>query len=82
MVKDNNKKYKQLRKKYNFFIYNGFSITDTQTSMKVVYHFNLADKYEFFPTLEIRKKNIIKDKLAFLDIENFVFHIGLIELIS
>ena len=82
MLKDNNKKYKQLREKYDFFIYNSFSITDTQTSLKVVYHFNLADKYEFFPTLEIGKKNILKYKLAISDIENFVFHIGLIELIS
>ena len=82
MLKNNNKKYKQLRDEYNFFIYNSFSITDTQTSLKVVYHFSFADKYEFFPTLEIRKKNIIKDKLTFLDIDNFVFHIGLIELIS
>lgn len=82
MDKDNNKKYKQLRGKYDFFIYRGFSITDTQTSIMVVYHFNLADRYEFFPTLKIRKKNFVNDKLAFSDIENFVFHIGLIELIS
>ncbi|MBC8488121.1 MAG: hypothetical protein H8D45_18985 [Bacteroidetes bacterium] len=82
MVKDNYKKYKQLRNKYIFFTFEGYSISETQDSLEVVYNFNLNDRFHFFPSLKILKKSIIKNQLSFSEIENFIFHIGLIELIS
>ena len=82
MVKDNHKKFKQLRRKYTFFVYEGFSIIDSSESLKVVYNFNLADQYYFHPTLEFIKGKYFTNKITDVEIQNFVFHIGMIELIS
>jgi len=82
MIKDNHKKFKQLRKKYTFFVYEGFSIIDSKESLKVVYNFNLADQYFFHPTLEFIKGKYLTNNLTDEEILNFVFHIGMIELIS
>ncbi len=82
MFKDNYKKYKQLRKDYKFFIYEGFSIKSDKDKISVIYEFNLADKFYFYPSIEIIKGNHIKDELNQHEISNFAFHIGMIELIS
>ena len=82
MFKDNYKKYKQLRKDYKYFIYEGFSIKSDKDKISIIYDFNLADKFYFHPSIEIIKGNHIKDELNQHEISNFAFHIGMIELIS
>ena len=82
MFKDNYKKYKQLRKDYKFFIYEGFSIENDKDKISVIYDFNLADKFRFHPVLEILKGKYFKNDPSPQIIKNFVFHIGMIELIS
>lgn len=82
MIKDNHKKFKQLRKKYTFFIYEGFSFIDSKESLRIVYNFNLADQYFFHPTLEFIKGKYLTSNITDKEIQNFVFHIGMIELIS
>jgi UDP-N-acetyl-alpha-D-muramoyl-L-alanyl-L-glutamate epimerase len=82
VVKDNYKKYKQLRSDYDFFIYEKYSITDNNEKLSVTYEFNLADKYFFYPTIDFIKGKHFPKKLTQPQIENFVFQIGLIELIS
>ncbi|MCD4664307.1 MAG: hypothetical protein K8R68_03480, partial [Bacteroidales bacterium] len=81
MLKNNYKKYKQLRKDFVFFTFEGYFITDNPESLKIVYHFNLSDKFHFYPEIDIRKKSII-NSLTSHQLESFVFHIGMIELIS
>lgn len=82
MIKDNHNKFKELRKNYTFFIYEGFSVTENDVSINVVYDFNLADQYFFHPTIEFFKGKYLTNKLTEDEIQNFVFHIGMIELIS
>ena len=82
MIKDNHKKFKELRDKYTFFVYEGYSITDSNESLNVVYDFNLADQYYFHPTMEFVKGKYLSNGLTDEEIQNFVFHIGMVELIS
>ena len=82
MLKDKHNKYEQLRKEYSFFAYENFSIDDQDDRLIVTYQFNLSDKVFFYPTLEFIKGNFFNKSLPEQIIRNFVFHIGLIELIS
>lgn len=82
MLKDNHKKYEQLRKEYSFFVYEDFSIDDQDEKLSVTYRFNLADKVFFYPTLEFIKGRLFEKPIAENVIRNFIFHIGLVELIS
>lgn len=82
MLKDNHKLYEQLKSDYPFFIYEGFTLKDSAEKLHVTYHFNLADKYSFYPELEFFKNDLSVIKLSDDVLQNFVFHIGLVELIS
>jgi hypothetical protein len=82
VVKDNYKKYIQLRKDYKFLVYEGFAISENPENLTVLYQFNLADKYYFSPSIKFKKGKYFNANLSASIIENFVFHIGLIELIS
>jgi len=82
VIKDNYNKYNQLRKEYKFFAFEGFSIKDDEDKLSVVYDFNLSDRFSFHPGLEIKKGVFFKNDLPEHVIENFVFHIGMVELIS
>ncbi len=82
MIKDNHNKFKELRNKYTFFVYEGFSISDNVDFIEVVYNFNLSDKFTFHPTLTFIKGSYLSEILTDDEIRNFVFHIGMIELIS
>ena len=72
-------KYNEYRKKYPNFIFNSYEIIDNIENYKIVYNFEIEGLEVFNPTIEI-SKNIIKD---INEIDNyFIFHIGMIELIS
>jgi len=82
VIKDNYKKYTQLRKDYKFFVFESFSVKNDKDKICIEYHFNLADKYRFYPTLEIEKGKYLNNNIPDQAIQNFVFHVGMIELIS
>ena len=82
MIKDNHNKFKELRENYTFFVYEGYSITDNEDALEIIYHFNLANQYAFHPTLTLKKAKYLTINLTEDEIQNFVFHIGMIELIS
>jgi hypothetical protein len=82
VLKDKHNKYEQLRTEYSFFVYEKFSIRDQDDKLSVTYHFNLADQIFFYPTLEFIKGDFFNKALPEPLIRNFIFHIGLIELIS
>ena len=79
--KDNFNTYLSLRKEYEFFIYEDFKIVKNSDHFHITFFFNFSDKYFFKPTLKIPFKHFYKD-VKISDIENIIFHIGLIELIS
>lgn len=63
------------------FIYENFKIKETENSFIVRFLFKI-DSYSFEPTLEIAKKYINNISVTNEGIENIIFHIGLIELVS
>lgn len=72
-------KFNELRSKYENFIFDSFSIEELENSYKITYNFEIEGLTKFNPYIEIDKKylNKINDSVKY-----FLFHIGLIELIS
>ncbi len=80
---NNNNKFLSFRKNFPDFFYENYSISRTKTSLHVTYHFNLADTYFFNPEIEILLRSFYDfDALGDELIENLVFQIGMVELIS
>ena len=84
MVKSNNtKKFLQYRQKYPFFVYKGFDSQYSDKGLRVQFHFNLSDKYSFHPTMIIPFKDFfIKEHIRGDTLDNLLFHIGMIEMLS
>lgn len=79
---DNSLKFKQYREKYKEFHFNSYSVTEDNEAIHLKYEFEIPGLIKFNP-----KSKILKKSLKFKDInnkyvQNMVFHIGLIELIS
>ena len=72
-------KYNELRSLYDEFIYESYDIVDKVDSYKIIYNFEIKGLTKFSPNIEISKKylNEFDD-----NINNLIFHIGLVELIS
>lgn len=82
-MSDNKQKiFNKLRKKYPVFVYEEFSWSIQDNTLHLLYHFSLANKYSFFPKLAIPLKDW---NIKFLDnrlLNNIVFNIGMVELVS
>jgi len=75
-------KYKDMKDKYKTFIYEKYEVIENDDSYKVVYYFEIEGLKRFTPSLEI-KKTYIKNKDINKDFLNdLLFHIGMVELIS
>ena len=82
-VKDNNHKYRQLREQYSFFEYQSYSFSLIDGDLEASFVFNLSDKVIFKPKIRIPARSFYHyDSVAENDIENFVFHMGMVELVS
>ncbi len=80
---DNNTKAFELRNKYNEFKYKKYMISLDDDNIYLTYNFEITNLYEFNPTITIKKKNYIKEKI--LDnkvLQNLVFNLGIVEAIS
>ncbi len=75
-------KYEELKEKYPRFIYRDFSIEEIDEEMLITYHFEIEGLAKFNPVTKIAKKYIINSNVDKSFIEELVFHIGLIEMIS
>ena len=75
------KEFLELRNKYKDFIYKKYEINETSNTYEITYYFEIVNLIEFTPKLIINKKDFITEvNSSFL--EELVFHIGLVELIS
>jgi hypothetical protein len=82
-VKHNHQKYQSLSSEYPFFEYQSYSFFLKNGNLEAEYCFNLADKYLFKPTIKIPiRKFYTLDETKIGHFSNFVFHIGMVELIS
>lgn len=77
-------KFLELRDKHRYFIYDSYKIYEDAESINIEYRFEIPNLKIFKPTLKIIKKrltvNDIESNREYIN--NLVFHIGLIELIS
>lgn len=72
-------KFNELRKKHTQFIYERFEVVEEDGLLKVSFHFKITPDIEFKPqiTFPARFRKIEKNKL-----DNLVFHLGMVELLS
>lgn len=84
MVKnDNHYKFNKFRNQYKCFIYESFDYTLNKDCIEASFYFNLDNKYSFRPTLHFSFKNHVNtENLTDIMLQNILFHIGMIELIS
>ncbi len=81
--KENYTKFLQLRKEYPFFEYQSYSFELKKQILEISFLFNISNKFKFKPKISIPKTNFIDwNSLKTSDLNNLVFHIGMIELIS
>lgn len=84
---NNSSKFLYLRKKYKYFIYENYTITKNEDFLKLEFDFNIQNEIFLSQILLFIERKFIK---AFFDafdksdelLNNIVFNIGLIELIS
>ena len=75
------KKFLELRNKYKSFIYKKYEITETSKEYEFTYYFEIPGLTEFTPKIIIKKDNL-NTNVDHTFLEELVFHIGLVELIS
>lgn len=74
-------KYKEFREKYKTFIYNGYTIEESEDKIDVVYDFSVPGLSDFAPTWSFPKKinRTYRENEKF---KNMVFSLGMVELVS
>ena len=81
--KDNYNKFELLRTEYPYFIFESYSYTTIGNALNIEFVFNLSDKYYFNPKLSFPNREFYNlDKVTDLILQNLVFNLGMIELIS
>lgn len=79
---DNFNKFNELRQKYSTFIYDSFSVENTEDEIVLKFKFIIENLTTFEPEVRILKSNLKIDNKMIENSKNVAFHIGLIELIS
>lgn len=81
---DNLEKFKDLREDYPNFIYESFSVENSEEAITIKFKFEIENLRIFEPEVKIQKSNLnIKIDDKFIEnAKNAAFHMGLIELIS
>lgn len=84
MLKTNNyKKFLFYRSEFPYFLFEDFEYHLSSGQLSAKFHFNLADQYSFHPIISIPVNDKIKNRMISSgDLENLLFHIGMVELIS
>lgn len=75
-------KYRQLRRQFPFLAYENHTINYNGDKLQVKYLFNLADQVRFEPRFELKINNSWSKPSENKLLENLVFHIGMVEMIS
>jgi hypothetical protein len=82
---DNFSRFQDLRKEFPVFTYDSYQYFFSGNSLELSFSFNLSGKYFFNPGVSIPyKSNLFLpfDSLSAVALNNLVFHIGMIELVS
>lgn len=80
---NNNEKYLNLRSKFEYFEYQSYKFYLLEGKILIEFKFNISGKYFFAPRLEIPlSANLNEKEFKLLELDNIVFNLGMIELIS
>ena len=79
---DKSKEFEKYRETYQEFWYNSYSVSEDEKAIYLEYEFEIPNLMKFHPKLQIDKKDLQLKKLNTVQVENMVFHIGMVELIS
>lgn len=80
---DSQTKFIQLREQFPRFVYQSYTFRLNNGTLLLKFKFSLTDKYTFEPELEIPARSFYNwEGLSPAQMDNLVFHIGMIELIS
>lgn len=74
--------YEDLRNKYPRFVYNSFDIDESEDKITFTFNFEIEGLTTFHPKTTIEKRFIKNAKIDEKFLEELIFHIGLIEMIS
>ena len=78
-----NEKYTELTSKYGTFVYHGFSLEETDDSVKIAFDFEIEGLTSFRPATVIKTDNLILFNRFDSEVgKNLVFSLGMVELIS
>lgn len=76
-------KYTTLRKRFQAFYYDGYKVSRFQDKITVTFDFYLDDTYEFHPTMIFKfTDQKTASRLSNEHIDQLIFYIGMVELIS
>jgi hypothetical protein len=79
----NREKFNKLRAEYPFLAFDGFDYQYSDKGLRVQFHFSLADKYVFHPTMTVPPKDFfIHGNISDSFFKNILFQIGMVESIS
>ncbi len=79
---DKSKQFDEYRNRYKEFYYNRYSIREDEQAIYIEYEFEIPELAIFNPQLKILKKDYKIKSLDSKYVQNMVFHMGMIELIS
>lgn len=82
MLKENHRKYLQLREEYPFLSYDSVQWQRDDQKISIKFLFNLSDSIFFEPEWEIPICQTDTENLSDEDLSTLIFHIGMVELIS
>jgi len=79
---DSRSKYNEFRKEFPVFVFEGFSVIKKNGFLVIEFDFNISEKYFFNPSIKIPERQFYNNNLSDEIINNLVFHIGMIEMVS
>lgn len=79
----NQEKFLKLREQFPFMVYQSYQFSTDADAVSVKFHFNLANKYHFQPSLTIPARSFYHwQSVSPMLLENMIFHIGMVEAVS
>ena len=76
------KKLRELQKKYPKFVYESYYYEIFKNNLKISFSFKIEPNISFMPKIIIKNARKELLKTVFDKLDNLVFHLGLIEMIS
>jgi len=82
-IKLRQKDFDRLRNDYPFFEYNSYHYELDEKGLQMTFDFNISNQFRFSPTMFVPAKAMCHwQQLSSHDLNNLVFHVGMVELVS